>query len=220
MESVCSLTYARILVRTKAQNEIDVRIRILFKHGSSDVWVKESCFYGDKHSRKKWPTNVNGVALDRDENSEFMAKQWVSESEDAKEDKNEICSAFIDPLLSDVAGRFGRDKEREWTDPILMNETAGWLAVMNFGGLKTHNCLIDRKSNQCSSVSSLGCSLKRPRGRPKNMNQSKDGTQQSTQSSSKSILDAQDTWNTAKLLGISTSDEGAVIAGSRSRKGS
>ena len=48
VESVSSLTYARLLVRTKAQNKIDARIRLLFEHGSSDVWVKEG------GSARKW----------------------------------------------------------------------------------------------------------------------------------------------------------------------
>ena len=44
VESLCSLTYARMLVRTKAQNKIEARIRILFDSGSCDVWVKE-CYW-------------------------------------------------------------------------------------------------------------------------------------------------------------------------------
>ena len=38
VEGLCSLSYARIFVRTKAQNKIDARIRLTFEHGSSDVW--------------------------------------------------------------------------------------------------------------------------------------------------------------------------------------
>ena len=40
VENLCSLTYSHMLVRTKAQNKIDARIRLLFEHGSCDVWVK------------------------------------------------------------------------------------------------------------------------------------------------------------------------------------
>lgn len=36
-----SLTHARLLVHTKAQNKIDARIRLLSDHVSCDVWVKE-----------------------------------------------------------------------------------------------------------------------------------------------------------------------------------
>ena len=38
VEGLCSLSYARIFVRTKAQNKIDARIRLTFEHGSCDVW--------------------------------------------------------------------------------------------------------------------------------------------------------------------------------------
>ena len=41
VNNLYSLTFARMLIRTKAQNKIDGRIRILFENGSCDVWVKE-----------------------------------------------------------------------------------------------------------------------------------------------------------------------------------
>ena len=41
VENLRSLSFARILVRTKAQNKVESRIRLLFEHGSCDVWVKE-----------------------------------------------------------------------------------------------------------------------------------------------------------------------------------
>ena len=46
VDDLPSLTSARILVRTKAQNKIEARIRFLFEHGSCDVWVKESAAPG------------------------------------------------------------------------------------------------------------------------------------------------------------------------------
>lgn len=36
-----SLTFARILVRTKAQNRIDTRVKLFFEHSTCDIWVKE-----------------------------------------------------------------------------------------------------------------------------------------------------------------------------------
>lgn len=39
---VQSLTFARLLVRTKAQNKIDTLIRLEWESGNCDVWVKES----------------------------------------------------------------------------------------------------------------------------------------------------------------------------------
>ena len=37
VDGLCSLTYARIMVRTKAQNKIDARIRLIFENGTCDV---------------------------------------------------------------------------------------------------------------------------------------------------------------------------------------
>ena len=42
IESMRSLTHARMLVWTKAQNKIDARVRIFSDHGGFDVWVKET----------------------------------------------------------------------------------------------------------------------------------------------------------------------------------
>ncbi|CAO2827669.1 unnamed protein product [Amaranthus hypochondriacus] len=39
------LTYARLLVRTQAQNRVDAHVRFLFENGSCEVWVKESSGY-------------------------------------------------------------------------------------------------------------------------------------------------------------------------------
>ena len=53
MDDIRSLNYARILVRTKAQNKFDACIRLLFEHGSCDVWVKECSFVGGiRYDRK------------------------------------------------------------------------------------------------------------------------------------------------------------------------
>ena len=41
VDDICSLTHARMLVRTKAQNKIEARIRLLYEHGCCDVWIKE-----------------------------------------------------------------------------------------------------------------------------------------------------------------------------------
>ncbi|CAO2837837.1 unnamed protein product [Amaranthus hypochondriacus] len=40
-KGIGSLTHARLRVRTKAQNQIDARVRILFKSGCCEIWVKE-----------------------------------------------------------------------------------------------------------------------------------------------------------------------------------
>ncbi|CAO2827595.1 unnamed protein product [Amaranthus hypochondriacus] len=61
-------------------------------------------------------------------------------------------------------------------------------------------------------------SCKRPRGRPKTKGLQQLDTQTSAQPMSRSLMEAQNTWNEAKLLGISSSDENAVIAHLRKSK--
>ena len=58
VDDVCSLTYARMLVRTKAQNKIDVRIRLQYEHGSCDVWIKECAWYKEKQNRTELDCTV------------------------------------------------------------------------------------------------------------------------------------------------------------------
>ena len=41
LQGIQKITGARILIRTKAQNKIDNRIKFFYDHGSCDVWVKE-----------------------------------------------------------------------------------------------------------------------------------------------------------------------------------
>ena len=77
VDSLCSLTYARMLVRTKAQNKIDVHIRLLFEHGSCDVWVKENCWYGDKHSKKIVSKKANDASVDEAAVSGLMPNNRV-----------------------------------------------------------------------------------------------------------------------------------------------
>ena len=59
--------------------------------------------------------------------------------------------------------------------------------------------------------------LKRPRGRPKKSNLPSVCTPQASPVS-KALVEAQNIWETAKQLGISSNDERAVIAGLRKSK--
>ena len=45
VKGIQNITSARILVRTKAQNRIDNRVKLFYENGSCDVWVKE--YYGN-----------------------------------------------------------------------------------------------------------------------------------------------------------------------------
>lgn len=74
------LSYARMLVQTKAQNRIDVRIRVLFDIGSCDVWVKECGVCGCKNnSLPSYKKHSCGV-LEHKEGAASDDKDYVSDS--------------------------------------------------------------------------------------------------------------------------------------------
>ena len=79
VESLDSLTYTRMLVRTKAQNKIDTRIKLLFEHDSCDVWVKDC--YGVRDS----------CHLDRSEIDKPVTKGAAAEQLTGKHNVNLIC---------------------------------------------------------------------------------------------------------------------------------
>ena len=69
----------------------------------------------------------------------------------------------------------------------------------------------------CTNTPVSSCKQKNTRGRPKKQKQLQCDLQHSLVSSM-SNTEAQNTWNTAKLLGISTSDERAVVSNLRKSK--
>ena len=102
VDGLCSLTYARMLVRTKVQNKIDTRIRILFDHGSCDVWVKESSYLCGKYSRcdKNICKAIVGV-------SGLKESHQVSVPGNGPESAGNTytqsaCAEPVDPQISDV----------------------------------------------------------------------------------------------------------------------
>ncbi|CAO2814079.1 unnamed protein product [Amaranthus hypochondriacus] len=93
-----------------------------------------------------------------------------------------------------------------WFDPILAVEIACQKETLG--------------SNLCSN--SLGISsslpLKRPRGRPKRVNHSFPEPLYVPSTPAKGELEAMETWNTAKLLGVKSSNDRAVISALRKSK--
>ena len=102
IQGIETITGARILIRTKAQNKIDNRIRLVFDHGSCDVWVKES--YG---------SCINNCAEER-------KNRRVS---------NDIQPYFDDPLVQEVKIRSLNRERPDWVDPIVYNENIYWSDV-------------------------------------------------------------------------------------------
>ena len=86
-----SITSAQILVRTKAQNRIENRIKLFSNHCSCDVWVKE--IYGNCGESEIKTTNINPThAHDDDKQGEDLSKTRNSAQP----------LAFSDPLVQDM----------------------------------------------------------------------------------------------------------------------
>lgn len=102
-EVIHSLTHARMLVRTKAQNKIDARICLLFERKSFDVWVKECGSIVCKpmeRARTKYDT-LNLKPTDKQSVSPVSAsKGYVSDSVNALDVRNNDIRVFLD--ISDV----------------------------------------------------------------------------------------------------------------------
>ena len=122
IDDVCSLTYARMLVRTKAQNKIDARIRFQYEHGSCDVWIKESMGYMKKQNKTELVDSLTvDVALEL-QNEPCSEPCKVGHS-------NTVNTPFVDPILIELMNISVGEKDYEWVDPIVRNETAGWIIV-------------------------------------------------------------------------------------------
>ena len=213
VDGLCSLTYARILVRTKAQNKIDNRIIILFDDGSCDVRVKDSSYFCGKYSMsaKKICVEAEGVAGSKTEHQHSV-------SENAKEFCTQAgYSNTFDPLISDIINNFGRFDRNTWFDPIVVNETAGWLMLKSNDSCEPLPQLCEGLELCYDKSSSLCSQSKKTRGRPKKKKNQNQCDMQTTPLS-KSYLEALDTWNTAKLIDISSTEESVVISGLRKSK--
>ena len=121
---------------------------------------------------------------------------------------------ILDPLMADLERRHESYVEHVWVDPIVVNETAGWLMLLPEAVLSSH---VTPKQS-CGKVPSLTNKPINTRGRPRKINPQPGRLQKPPQSSSKSSLEAQKTWNTAKLLGISSNNESAFLTGLRKSK--
>ena len=166
--SLCSLTYAHLLVRSKAQNKIDARIRLLFDHGSCDVWVKEGCC--DKGKLRIGSHGPNGTyegSAEGEAVSSFMANSMANVVEISIENRKIGCTEIIDPMLSDMVCRLERENEQTWYDPIVVNETARWLMVMSEGNRESYPQPHEEPVRLCENITTLNSQSKNPRGRPK-----------------------------------------------------
>ena len=199
LQGVDKITSARLLVRTKAQNRIDNRVKLFYEHGSCDVWVKE--YYGkvEQSPVHGCEDRINGPNGD-----------LVNMKKDTLHCPQTNSHPFFDPLMQDMCMRKEYKEYQEWIDPIVMNENILWNNV-----LSADLCYVSE--NQSSppippiTHNIIGNSSSKPRGRPKKNRDHRtpciDG-----------MNEAEKTWETAQLLCISTDDEQAVLSGLRKSK--
>ena len=206
VENISSLTYARILVRTKAQNKIDARIRMLCEQGSCDVWTKESSNKGGIKDNMK-----TKVPLTDPKNSSICAQG------NRHNPGQHSLNVGEDPLLDTLLRRFDDYEVENRIDPIVDYASGSWEVINNHQNQGSQN-QVERSPVTSGWCSRIGGSIKRPRGRPKNSKPAISFSPQSHPHMTAGLTEANETWNTAKNLGISSSDERAAIAGIRKSK--
>ena len=115
-------------------------------------------------------------------------------------------------MISDLIHGPRSSFELTWHDPIVVNETAGWLTLKS----ETDPQLGVGHEQPCDSKP-LCTQTKNPRGRLKKKTNKK-RCEPRTPPLQRSCVEALVTWNTTKLIGISLTDENAVISGLRKLK--
>ena len=191
VQGIENITGARLLIRTKAQNKIDSRVRLVYDHGSCDVWVKEvyggctkTCGYGNEKMVRSELQQVHNVEQGTGNHSLGYTKN----------------SKFDDPLVQEMVVNPIERECQSWVDPIVSNENIYWSDVESAAsGFSRQELNSPIMSPSRASKSS------RPRGRPK-------------KNSERGLVEARKTWETAQMLGITVDDENAVLSGLRKSK--
>ena len=218
--SLDSLTFARMLVRTKAQNRIDTRVKLLLDHSSCDMWIKEGgslneCLGAALHTNKsvgrtlEYSQVQSGDAqppnLDRNSTHDEGPLKIVcaQPSNNNMASKNSDCSAgcldlFADPLLSHMCSKVVCAEDHGWIDPIVVNETI--------------------YASTFVSTPHPSSKPSKPRGRPRKGIDHPASSSNPTPPPPPPLQEAQKTWDTAKVLGISLNDENATLSALRKSK--
>lgn len=120
----------------------------------------------------------------------------------------EICDnlktapAPLDPMLSDIVHRKEPHDKYVWFDPIIAIKAVG----LDIGTQPPQRCVFT--PTVCTTTP-------KPRGRPRKPTPKPACPRKISFSPSADIQEAQATWDTAKLLGISSTSENAVLSGLR-----
>ena len=153
VQGIETISGARILIKTKAQNKIDNRIRLVYDHGSCDVWVKEH--YGSCTNFCAGG-NVN-MGTSKLQQVEVLEQGTLDCSLDYANSP-----PFDDPLVQEFKTRTMNGECHSWVDPIVSNENIYWSDV------DSGDCCHSRQVLTCPFISpSRASKSSRPRGRPK-----------------------------------------------------
>ena len=150
VQGIDSVTSARILLRTKAQNRIENRIKLFSEHSTCDVWVKE--LYGNR--------GLSGAY----EKEDMVTPLPAHIDDKMDENLNKTLNSshplyFSDLLVQEMCDSMNLKEDLGWVDPMVWNENIDW---------KTAENLISWP-NLCTPVSTPTSHSRpsRPRGRPR-----------------------------------------------------
>lgn len=124
-DDVECLTYAKVLVRTYAQNKVDARVRLLFENGACEVWVKECGLCGCKDKASVGPLNRKCYCEDSMEKIGTSRIIQVSESPlEGGVNEQIVCSSGHSPLQT-YKQQLNVNHGHDWTFSILQNGAGG-----------------------------------------------------------------------------------------------
>ena len=141
-----------------------------------------------------------------------MLKANCGESARSKPDLDPMKDCH-DPLLDFQLQTLDAFDEDERTDPMIEYASRSWVMLTNH-----HHNHVERSPASSGWCSTIGQSSKRPRARPKNTKPPISCSPQSNTQNADSLREAHETWNTARILSISSNDKGAAIARIRKSK--
>ena len=102
VQGVEKITGARLLLRTKAQNRIDSRIKLFSEQATCDVWVKE--YFGN-----------GGESCEG-------GNRGVTQQPPAHSWENGLNPNLSDPLANEMSNTARYESDREWVDPVELTE--------------------------------------------------------------------------------------------------
>ena len=128
----------------------------------------------------------------------------------------------FDPLLFDMFNRPVGVDICEWFDLVIANETSRWIMALYDSEPKSYlrpvQDAVQEVVQSTQLASELSHQRKNHRGRPRKRIHQMSRCLVSLPPSSLSCKEAKNTWDTAKILGISATDEKAVLSGLRKLK--